>query len=68
MSKLTNILDLLQNYKQDKEQFLCNCIQKRLDDSLKVYENDLEQAVKHLTLYRKDVVVLNKYSKNYKND
>lgn len=69
MSNLDLVLHTLNAYKtEDKEAFFVDCLKARLDRCMERYENSLNEAVKHLSLYRKDVVVLKKYSKGDKDD
>lgn len=46
--KLYNILDELQSYKGSRSELLAQCVQKRLNDALKVYENALEKSCEYL--------------------
>lgn len=64
MSKIEKILDTLSDYHTDnKDDMYASCIRERLDACVQQYEKNLKEAVTHLSLYRKDIVVLNKYNK-----
>lgn len=60
--KLYNILDELQCYKGSRSDLLSQCIQRRLDDALKVYVDALDSSAQYLE-QRNELTVLKKLNR-----